>query len=108
MKDDDLGFTLKEVEYIVAHKGLFQRAPIHENDDHQVETAMWRATLDRALLDYIKGPQEVGKKIFAEVSLWLKDEEDTGDFEEVCNLATVPSDSAMKLFHRFRYTNKEV
>jgi hypothetical protein len=102
-----IGFLLEEIEYIVAHKGLFQRAPIEEHDEHQEYPYIWRATLDRALLDYIKGPHEVGKKIFSEVSIWLQDEEDTGDFEEVCALAMVPSDTVLEIFTEFRYSNKE-
>lgn len=102
-----IGFSLEEIEYIVAHKGLFQRAPIEEYDEPQEYPSLWRAALDRALLDYIKGPDEVGKANFAEVSVWLKDEDGENDFESVCNLAMIPFDTVREIFQEFKYTNKE-
>jgi len=105
-----VGFSHKEIEYIVAHKGLFQRAPIPEAAESDEFPRLFRAVLDRSLLDYIKGPNEVGKD-FYEVSAWLYDKpiEDeygdmvqTGDFAEVCNLAAMQEDTVAAIFRRFR------
>jgi len=104
----DQEFSLGEIEYIVAHRGLFQRAPIPDYGSALDEPYLWRAVLDRALLDYIKGPKEVGRD-FARVSTWLNykdlDEEGdaTGDFGAVCAYAIVDEDTVRTMFNKCRY-----
>lgn len=99
----DLPVSAAELSYIVAHKGLFQRAPLAEHLQCMDEPGLWRAALDRALLDYIKGPEDVGQKEFSEVSAWLYDVSNRGDFSEVCNLACMDEVTVFGIFQRFRY-----
>lgn len=99
-------FSLKEVEYIVAHRGLFQRAPIEEYAEVIDHPVLWRAVLDKALLDYIKGPREVGKE-FARVSAWLYDKDDSGDFGTVCSYAMLEEDTVHSVFRMCRYERLE-
>jgi len=99
-------FSLEEIEYQVAHRGLFQRAPIPEVDDPEEYPSLWRAVLDRSLLDYIKGPDQVGQKVFSEVSAWLKvpiEQDDPRDFEEVCDLSHLDHNIVRGIFTQCRY-----
>lgn len=103
---------LSTVEYIVAHKGLFQRAPLPDIEKPMEYPELWRAVLDRALLDYIKGPLEVGKRNFADVSAWLYDVpvtcssgsvKPTGDFGTVCTYAIMDEETVAHVFYQCRY-----
>jgi len=99
---------LSTVEYIVAHKGIFQRAPLPDIDKPLDHPDLWRAVLDRALLDYIKGPQETGLKAFVEVSAWLYDKEDTKDFGTVCAFSVLDPDTVQAVFEQCRYQGPKV
>lgn len=94
---------MSTISYVVAHKGLFQRAPVPEIDEAEDLPDLWRAVLDRALLDYIRGPGEVGQKAFTEVSVWLHDKDETQDFGTVCAFAILDEDTVFHVFKQCRY-----
>lgn len=96
-------FDSDELTYVIAHKGLFQRAPMVETDVPLDQPQLWRAVLDRALLDYRKGPHDVGEVIFSEVSVWMYDKENTGDFETICAYAGVDEKTVFQVFVQCRY-----
>jgi len=93
--------NLSEIEYIVAHNGLFRNAPIPEAYEALDEPPLFRAVLDRGLLDYIKGPDVIEE--FHEVSAWLYNKDGSGDFKTVCDLAILEESKVRHVFQQCRY-----
>jgi hypothetical protein len=92
---------MASLEYLVATRGLFQSKIPYGAYEPFEEVKMWRAVLDRALLDLLKG-YEVGVDNYEEVLNWYSpiDGEFPEDFIEVCGLAGLEPDFVYAIFER--------
>lgn len=67
------------------------------------EPPLFRAVLDRGLLDYIKGPDSVGQEVFAEVSAWLYNKDGNNDFKTICDCALIEESKVRAVYQQCRY-----
>lgn len=93
---------MASLTHLVATRGLFQSKVPYGNYEPMEEVRLWRAVLDRALLDLLKG-YEVGVENYESALHWYSKDE-TGDFDEtfyvVCHMAGLEPDFVSTIFSR--------